>query len=192
MHSHPVAQQNHLNQITANSYRKAIEYIIRRNDYHNDKISFVSFPVKIDVYEVFIVLDISKTAYSKHYSLRGIEENRFLLYRSYLEAICYEFIIAAEEALHNPNRGLEGITVSDEEIIKKAAKKLTHSVAFSSDSAFGYGLYDACNEISFLKYEGGIGYGSLIVCEYGISNIKMLLELKEPIPIHKYRKYEKS
>lgn len=190
-HTHPVAQDNHLSQVKMDSYRKAIKNIIKKHDYRNEKLPFVSYPVKIEAHLVFVVLNLNKKAYDKHYSLRGKDESRFLIYKSFLSALSYEFIMAAQETLHNPDRGLVSVSVSDEELVRSAARRLTYTAAIAGSNGHGFGLYDACNEISSLRYEGASGFGSLIVCENGHSNIKMTLKLKKPIGLREYRKVRK-
>src|SRR5690606_12495742 len=50
---------------------------------------------------------------------------------------------------------------------------------------------DACNEIASMKYEGAEGLGGLIVAPFDHKNIKMTLQLKEPIKMRNHRKVRK-
>ncbi|MEM8779652.1 MAG: diadenylate cyclase, partial [Cyanobacteria bacterium P01_G01_bin.49] len=54
-----------------------------------------------------------------------------------------------------------------------------------------YGLYDALNMISSLKYEGEEGLGKMVIAEQNHPNIKYTLQLKEPIKIKEFRKVRK-
>lgn len=52
-------------------------------------------------------------------------------------------------------------------------------------------MYDACNTIASLKYEGEEGLGALVIACHNHPNIKLTLQLKEPIRIQDFRKVRK-
>lgn len=92
----------------------------------------------------------------------------------------------------DPNKGYESIRASDQELIRNAAKKFMYTAALAGGNFQGnHGLYETCNEISSLRYEGAEGVGSIIIVEESHKNIKMTLQLKKPIDIRDYRKVRK-
>ncbi|WP_051541974.1 diadenylate cyclase [Clostridium lundense] len=192
LHSDPLAQENYDKIVRNNSYRKAIENIILKSDYSSEKKVFISVPVRVEGYLVFVVLKIDKQAYERNYSLRKNNSNRYFVYTSLLEALCMEYLNAASMALFDPNRGFESITVSDDELIRNAARKLMFTAATAGDNIHGvHGLYDTCNEIASMRYEGVEGVGSIIIAKQGHKNIRMKLQLKRPINISDHRKVRK-
>jgi DNA integrity scanning protein DisA with diadenylate cyclase activity len=54
-----------------------------------------------------------------------------------------------------------------------------------------HGLYDACNTIASMKYEGAEGFGKLAIANKEHINLRLTLELEEPIKVSDYRKVRK-
>lgn len=52
-------------------------------------------------------------------------------------------------------------------------------------------LFDACNTISSLKYEGAEGFGKMVIARKDHPQVKITLELEKPIHIKDYRKVRK-
>ena len=79
-----------------------------------------------------------------------------------------------------------------DELLRESGKDFMYTISQVGQNFDGlHGLFETCNAISALKYEGGEGLGKLIIAKKDHPNIKMSLTLTEPIDIHNFRKVRK-
>lgn len=79
-----------------------------------------------------------------------------------------------------------------DELMRQAGQKLMYTASQAGKNFDGlYGLYDACNEIASMRYEGAIGLGRIIIAPKDHKNIKITLGLKTPIMLSEHRKVRK-
>ncbi|OGP76870.1 MAG: hypothetical protein A2W09_03825 [Deltaproteobacteria bacterium RBG_16_50_11] len=194
-HSHPVAQENHDRSIKLNARRDAIVKTIERDSQYDDILTYSSYPVEKDGYLVFIIMQIKKLAYESHYRLTKDKFNdRYNISTSLINSIIYEFLNLSSSELYVPDSGasMQFTKREGDELIRAAGKNFMYSIASKGNNIEGlHGLYEACNIISSLKYEGEEGVGGLIVAPKDHQNIKMTLILDTPIAISEYRKVRK-
>lgn len=194
-HSHPIAQEHHNLRLKNNSLRQAILKIIQRDSIFSDKISYVSFPTEKEGYLVFSVLQINKSAYESHYRLNKDKyDERYSISVSLISSTIAKFLETIPHELYSPNAGanLDFSKFESDEIIKSAGKDFMYSVSSKGNNFEGlHGLFESCNIISSLKYEGKEGVGGIAVSPKDHQNIKMDLILDKPIKISEYRKVRK-
>ena len=192
-HSHPIAQENHNNRISNKAYIEAISKILKKEDLYGDTEKFISYPCYVEGYLVFVVLEINKEGLSQHYSLtKDRIQDRYKISRSFIESNIDTFLKECSNALKDPNRGIGAIERQTSELLTESAKQFMYTVSNVGNNFDGlHGLYDACNIISSLKYEGAEGLGTLVIAKKGHPNIKITLELENPILIRDYRKVRK-
>lgn len=192
-HSHPEAQKNHEKRISTNALREAIDKILKREDLYGDTEKFISYPTYIEGFLVFVVLDIDKKTLNSHYSLTKDKFNdRYKISRSFIESAIDTYLKECAVALKDPNRGISAIERPADELLRESGQQFMYSISHAGENFHGlHGLYDACNTISSLKYEGAEGLGKMIIAEKDHPNIRLILQLKEPIEVSDYRKVRK-
>lgn len=191
-HSHPIAQESHRQKISTNAQIKAIEKILERESYLNDKQHFISYPSYVNGYQVFVVLEIDKEALAKHYSLTKDKfRERYPISRSFIESTIKVFLSECNFALKTPDRTFKAIRRNSDEILREAGDLFMDTVSQVGEEFDGYGLFETCNMISSLKYEGAEGLGKMIIAKKDHSNIRLKLELQQPIRLNNYRKVRK-
>lgn len=191
-HSHPTAQENHEKKIANRAYIEAIDKILKREDIYGTEERFISSPTYIDGYLVFVILELRKEVLSKYYTLTKDKFDRFHIARSFIESAIDTFLKAASSALRDPDKAIMAIERPSDELLRETGKQFMYTISQTGHNYQGlHGLYDACNNIALLKYEGEDGIGNMIIAAKDHPNIKLTLELKEPILIHDYRKVRK-
>jgi len=192
-HSHPIAQKNHERAISMKAYVDAISKILSREDYFEQYKRFISFPTYVDGYLVFVVLELNSDVFNQYYFLtKTTADNRFTVYRSLIESAIYTFLGACQNALKDPEKSIGVIERSADELMRQAGRQLMYTASKAGNNFDGlHGLYDACNEIASMKYEGAIGLGKIIIAPKDHKNVKVTLGLKTPIMLNEHRKVRK-
>lgn len=192
-HSHPVAQKNHEKRISTNALREAIDKILKKEDLYGDTEKFISYPTYIEGFLVFVILELDKITLNSYYSLTKEKFNdRYKISRSFIESAIDTYLKESAIALKDPNKGISAIERPADELLRESGKQFMYSISQAGENFYGlHGLYDACNTISSLKYEGADGLGKMIIAKKDHPNIRLTLQLKEPIKVSDYRKVRK-
>lgn len=192
-HSHPIAQENHDRRISTNARIEAIKKILNKEDLYGEKEKFISFPTYVDGFLVFVILELEKEILNSHYSLTKEKvDDRYKISRSFIESAIDIFLKECSNALKDPNRGVGAIERQPEELLRESGKQFMYSISQAGENFYGlHGLYDACNSIASLKYEGAEGLGKIIIAKKDHPNVRLTLQLQEPINIRDFRKVRK-
>lgn len=192
-HSHPIAQKNHEKRISINAQKEAIDKILRKEDLYGDTEKFISYPTYIEGFLVFVILELNKEALNSYYSLtKNKIDNRYKISRSFIESAIDTYLKECTIALKDPNRGIGAIERQTDELLRESGKQFMYSISQAGKNFEGlHGLYDACNTIASLKYEGAEGLGKMIIAKKDHPNIRLTLQLKEPIQVRDFRKVRK-
>jgi hypothetical protein len=119
-------------------------------------------------------------------------DERFTIYRSFIESTINIFLKECSNSLKDPNNAINSIERNTDELLRNAGRQFMYTVSAAGRNFEGlYGLYDACNEIASMKYEGAVGIGKMIIAPKDHKNVKVTLQLKEPIRVSDYRKVRK-
>lgn len=193
LHSHPVAQKNHEKRISTNALREALYKILKKEDLYGDTEKFISYPTYIEGFLVFVVLELDKNTLNSYYSLTKEKFNdRYKISRSFIESAIDTYLKESSIALKDPNKGIGAIERPADELLRESGKQFMYSISQAGENFDGlHGLYDACNTISSLKYEGADGLGKMIIARKDHPNIRLTLQLEEPIEVRDYRKVRK-
>jgi len=193
-HSHPIAQKNHNIRLQYNSMRKSIKECIAGNYFSQNLATFVSTPIRRDGYMVFIILQLDQEAIGAYPQLKIKTDGTFTFSTSLIEATASAFLDLMLSELQAEDAG-SGLFLSDiqmESSLKGAASAFTNSIALKAKSTYGaHGVFDGCNTISSLRYEGEDGIGRIAIAPKSHPNIKMRIELKTPIRFSEYVKVRK-
>jgi hypothetical protein len=179
--------------------QKAVKRLVDKNFEGNEKVSFVSYPVMLDNYEIFIILQFDENVYNKFYLLNREEVKNHELRtakvrKSLIEALVRVYLNETKDSLYKPRPGVyfDEIKTDIKEIHRIAAKNFVGTTIPSASNSSGtYDLFDICNYISSLKYEGNSTIGKLIICKEDHPNINILLRLTNPIQLRDHRKVRK-
>lgn len=192
-HTHPVAQQKHAQKISDKAIKESIFKILKREDISGQSEKFVSSPTYVNDYIVFVVLEIQKEALDKYYSLTKEKPSEGIRpHRCFTDSLIDVFLKESANGLKDPKKVLKVIDRPVDELLRESAKQFMYTISQSGENPKGlHGLYDACNAIASLKYEGNEGLGRMIIAKKDHYNIRFTLELEEPILIRDFRKVRK-
>lgn len=196
------------------AYQEAIERALNSESINKDVISFSSYPVIVNGYATFFILQFDRSIFDCYYKLKkvslpkknlGINSytkstsllrsviNRFLR-RSTAYFNNYEMFYRTVSPLffHNPGNETE-----IDAIIISAGQFLLLSIAKSviSESSVSLinkrDLFYTFNEISSLKYEGSEGIGRIAICNREHPNINEIISFTKPIKIDDFNAVRK-
>lgn len=178
--------------IADNALRNAIKKILSQYDFFNEKEIFISFPNKIDKYKVFVILELESHIINRFYSLRKEKDDIVEISKSFLESTGNLFLEYCTTSLNNPDTPLRPSDNLTNQILRDAGSNFMYIIANAGKNVLGvHGLFEACNSIASLKYEGADGFGKMIIAEKNHPNIRYTIKLKEPIEIFDYRRVRK-
>jgi hypothetical protein len=190
------AIENEVSNDLASAFRFEIQKVFRRHPKSKIIESFISPPAFINGYLVFIITELSKNIMDAFYSLTkdySSVYNGLKISRSFMESIIKIYLHASTNALKAKSQSEFNIlSKSRDEMVSNAAQDFMYTVAIAGQNSSNlHLLYDACNTISSLKYEGEEGLGKMIIAARHHHNVKMNMELEEPIHIKDFRKVRK-
>jgi DNA integrity scanning protein DisA with diadenylate cyclase activity len=177
-------QNGHAPRLRLGVLRKALQEALCHQDRDRGVDSFCCWPVIVRDYVVFAVLQLNRRVLDSCYALAKDQIDG--KYTSLLDATIHEYLDGCSEALKNPNPGSEdhGFSRDPEEIVRAAGRRFMHTPALVGGEIEGlHGLFDACNMISSLRYEGAEGVGRMLIARRGHPNIRERLRLSRPIRI---------
>lgn len=129
-HSHEIAQENHNKRITTKSYIEGINKILKREDVYGEKQHFVASPTYIEGFLVFTIISLNKKTINKYYSLTNDKMNdRYTIYRSFIESTINIYLKECSNALKDPNNSIGAIERSSEELLRNAGRQFMYTVS---------------------------------------------------------------
>ena len=141
------------------------------------------------------MLQLSRSALDTHYSLnKEIEIGGDVLFStSLLNATIMEYLDLCQEALRKPDPGLGAFARENDEVIRSAGARLMISPAYAAVGIGEdlFGLFQDCNVISSLRYEGEQGTGTVLIDRKGHQNVEVALALTCPVRMTDYRAVRK-
>lgn len=194
MHSHPIAQEQNRKRLKLRALMEAVKSVIDSYSVLDEFVTRVSWPVLVERYYVFVVLQFQRKALDNHYSLqKDTIDGRYHLPTSLIEETASRYLSACARALHLPDAGSGlGIVGDYDEIIKSAGENLMQTPAHAGGSLRGVGgLFGACNIIAHLRYEGAEGRGKLAVARKSHPSIKEVVNFETPIQMRDHRAVRK-
>ncbi len=167
-----------------------IERTLNMEDIDRGIVSFCSLPVHVNGYQVMVVLQLSRDTYRTHHPFRGNIKHQIDDSGSLLHATVLEFLDSCAKALNERDPGSRQYIFGREnsELVRAAANGLLFKLTYRTRQ-WGYpiSLFDACNAISSLKYEGNDGVGTMLVSEVGHPSIEVAVELETKVRLNDHR-----
>ena len=183
-------QSNLLNTI----YTAEIQRILRSHTDGKNNENFLSNPVHIDGYMVYVVTELNKKLLNTFYNLtRDTLPSGQKISRSFIESIVKVYLEASANALKAKSQSdFNVLTKTRDELVSKAGHDFMSTVSMAGQNINGlHVLYDACNTISSLKYEGAEGFGKMVIAKQHHPNVKVTMQLENPIHIKDFRRMRK-
>lgn len=186
-------KKDHTEQLST-AYTTEIQRILRGHTNGKNAEHFICVPVAIEGYLVYVVLELNKKILGTYYYLST--DATFLgqqLSRSFIESVIKVYLDASTNALKAKSQSdFNVLSKSRDELVSKAGHDFMTTVSMAGKNPNGlHVLYDACNTISSLKYEGAEGYGKMVIAKKTHPNVKITMELEKPIHIKDFRKVRK-
>ena len=176
------------------AYTTEVQRTLRTHTNGKDNENFISFPVYIDGYLVYVVTELNKKILNTYYYLtKDRHPSGQQLSRSFIESIINVFMDASANALTAKSQSdFNVLSKSRDELVSKAGQNFMTTVSMAGQNPNGlHVLFDACNTISSLKYEGAEGFGKMVIAHKEHQNVKLTMELEKPIHIKDFRKVRK-
>ena len=193
--SDPILHQRFEDDLKEDCLRRAVKQLVDQNFEGGNKITFVSQPEILGIYDIFVVLQIKEDVYNSFHPLSRseIEIDSFRtkdVYRSLIDALGHIFLKEAIDALHRPELGVYYNTPSmhNETFLRTAATNFVDTVISGSIQSMRiFDLFNICSHISSLKYEGDSSIGRIIICKDDHPNIDIVLKLTKPVQLQNHR-----
>jgi DisA bacterial checkpoint controller nucleotide-binding len=179
--------------ISLRALRKATLEAVEVYPANKGYVAFCSWPVEHEESYLILILQLQKDVFDSYYTLhkgtyreRGLHE--YPLERSLIEAVAVQYLDETADELRSPNPGAGWHNIEDKVyLVLKAAKRLMYTPAVAGGNDHGlHGLYDACNTLSTLKYEGKEGVGRIVIARRDHPNLDIKLTLSTPVPLRSY------
>lgn len=181
--------------VESRAYREAV--LARLNGWQKKKAGeyFFSGFMPVGKYDVGVVLRLHYKDGDKPYMLPKVHaELRYGPRKSLVEAAVEEFFLECRKALNKPNPecvdDLNGRPV--DELLRCAGDRFMETPGWATRNIGGiYGLFNACNVISSLPYEGAQSIGRMLLGRQNHPNIEETLSLSKPVYLSRYRAVRK-
>ena len=191
-HSHPQAHADMLAFIGRRSIHRAVEKMVSDLPQSEDLVTYCSYPVLVDRYDVVVVLQLQAEVFDSHYHLakESLSWDGTRVARSYLDATALMFLDTAQDELQRPEAG-KGLGIFHRHythVPRDAGRVFANRIAHATDR-FGMAgdLFDTFNAISAMFYERRSGTGSLVLAENDHSNVRVDVRLAEPVRLQSHR-----
>jgi hypothetical protein len=187
--AHEKLQKGKERTIRARALRRAVIEAATSARGNSGYATYCSWPVQHDGDEVTLVLQLPEDLHDSYYHLKraayraGFHEYR--LERSLVDSVAREYLAQTAEVLTTKNPGAGWGNIKDQEnLLLRAAKGLMYTPAVAGGNEDGlHGLFDACNNLSTLRYEGKEGVGRLVFARSDHSGVRREVTLSRPVPL---------
>ena len=198
-HTMPHVHENYHEDLKIECQCKAIQ---ERLDAHFSQfglVSFISEPVRVNKYDIFVILQFNNDDYEKFQLLKRTEfkihdYRKSRVYRSFADATVQVFLYAAIQSLFKPNqnRRLYEIDTRQDEILRISGERFSNTIVQAATaSRGGYYFYGTCNYLAAEKYESKSSSGKLVIAPIGHPNIDLVIKLEHIVILKPQRMIRK-
>ena len=198
-HSHPRAREIETERLRRRAIHETMGNLIAGYPAKPDHIvHFASFPVERDGYLVCTVLGLQEDVINSHAQLE-LDRLHIHEYRSFkstvslIDAAVDEFLRDAASALGRPDAG-EGTDSlrTPAELIRNAGARFLADCAYKADRHLDQigcwqRLFDACNALAALTYEGASGRGGFVLARHDHPALKPTISFTTHVSLHNSR-----
>jgi hypothetical protein len=156
-------------------------------------VVFCSWATLVGDYVVCAVLQLDRKAYDSIPRVRKNSVDDMRVQPSLVDAAVDRYLEACAKELSRDEPGSElALMVDVNELMRAAGSHFMYTVSVAGKNLEGlHGLFDTCNTIGSLKYEGEASSGRLIIAPREHPNVAVELSLADPIPLREYRAIRK-
>ena len=188
----PYIHENYHYEVKRDATHSAVQQLVDKNFEGKKTASFVSQSVRLEGYEIFVVLQFDEDDYDSFY---GLGANGRLFRQSLLNYLIWTFLGESLDTMYRPRAASvpQDILIDKKEVMRMAASEFVSKVIFTvCQSRESWEFLNTCNYVSSLKHEGEASAGKLIACKEGRHpNLEIVLKLANPIRLAEYRKIRK-
>jgi hypothetical protein len=188
--SHQRLEDNKARSMQHRAWRQAVSESVETHPANSDFVAYCGWPMEYDGDYFFLIVQIPKVVHHQYYHLTtptyrdrsGHHQHR--RERSLVEAVIVQYLQEAGKQLTTGAPGAALSNINDQDyLIQNAAKRLMHSTAaVAGGSPFVVeGLFDACNTLSTLKYEGKEGVGRIVFARPRHADVRVDIALSSPV-----------
>ncbi|MFD4956200.1 DNA integrity scanning protein DisA nucleotide-binding domain protein [Streptomyces sp. NPDC058451] len=142
---------------------------------------FSSRSVRVDDYEVHVVISIDNEALRNVPQIKTEERDRFPVYQSLVHAVIREVLGRSARYLFIPDAGSGPLPEGTDEIVRSATEAMVRSMLYCAGFWFGSENHLLMSGLSALPYEGRPGAGRLVIAKQNDPAIEVFLRLKHPV-----------
>jgi hypothetical protein len=164
--------------------------IFGRLDQNLDSSWFVSVPVRIEGHIITFAPSLNRDVVIGYSGTGASDAPSYDITHSLLNAVIFEFLNACYASLLEPDPGSRLTLYSREhsKLVRSAENQLMFKLTYRTRQ-WGYpvSLFDACNAISALRYEGEPGIGTMVIAERERVEIDVVVELLSRVALTDHR-----
>lgn len=157
---------------------------------HSSRVWYVSVPVRIEGHIISIALALDRDVVIGYSGTGKSDAPSYDITHSLLNAVIFEFLNACYAALLESDPGSRLTLYGREhtELVRSAANQLMFKLTYRTRQ-WGYpvSLFDACNAISALRYEGEPGIGTMVIAERERVEVDVVVELLSRVALTDHR-----
>lgn len=169
----------------ATAVRQAVEERLREHDRKRGVRSFVGAATRVEGYRVVPILQIAGRELVRVPTLRRSSREGYSIRTGFLDALIWEILGQAARELEGsePGRSLTKTFERDSpDVLRAAGRSLMRTPELAADRTGG-GLFEGCNQVSALRYEGSAGAGRMVVARVGHPAVHVSLAFRRPVPL---------
>jgi PAS domain-containing protein len=201
--SHPLAQKWHDEGLIKRAVQDAISEVITEHPDRPEGVRYLpSWPVPVDDFLVSLVLGLQDDVIRSHAALNSdrVKMNEYRSLRvspSLIRAVTDEYLSDVAGELLKPDPGADPMAgKSPDEILRAAGKRLMAGVAQRADTWDNQEgreevLFDCCNRLSALKYEGAGSVGRAVLARKDHPAAKRSATFVRSVPVTNARALRK-
>ncbi|MEU8587032.1 diadenylate cyclase [Streptomyces sp. NPDC048664] len=162
---------------------EALEETLGSLDGHEERIYFASNSVRVDDYEVHVIISTEKHAVANVPQISTTTSARMDVFPSLVHAVIWEILGRARRALYMPEAGagLDVLGVSTGEVVRTATEMMLRTMIYCIGYWFASDFHVLMNQLSALPYEGREGAGRLVLAQPDNPAIDVNVKLANPV-----------
>jgi hypothetical protein len=173
----------------------AFDNIVKQCSNGSDHVFFYSPPILINEHVIFAVMKFSQKIMNSYYTVgKNPIYNDHSIPRSFVESVIKIFLQRCSDTFQVSNkREKENVFQHEsDEILRNAGRMLMYIPTLASKGKIGFKqLFNICNSISTLKYEGSECAGQILIAKKSHLDINVSILFEKPISLTEYRAIRK-
>ncbi|MDD3263808.1 MAG: diadenylate cyclase [Candidatus Nanoarchaeia archaeon] len=181
---------------------KSLKEILYKSFQNSNQTLFLSYPVKINNYFTFAIIKFNTEEYLKYNSISKnnmtISNSSKIIYKSYIEALTEVLLEEIMEIFYKIQSDIyfDNIKTDINQLLRNAGELFINTTVPNIINKYNIDdknekLFEFCNYISSLNYEGKKNTSNLIFSNPDNSNLNKIIKFSKPISMTDYRNVRK-